>query len=237
MFVDVILRCHDRGDVHTYAPRIIGPKSEVVRRSVLSLTESLKEIDHNVTIINDRCGMLTTSFLHDHGHVVTPYHHGNNGSMAMAVAIACESKADLVYMVEDDYLHYPSAISEMVGIITKAKDMGMKEVAVHPYDDFDNYHNLMPCTVVDGDHRHWRTNEYTTFTVMCRPDVIRQHRTIWDDMAHGYEIVDGIHENTTINKIWRKSVTLFTPLPSVAIHLNHNIPPLVDWHRLWETYK
>ena len=44
-----------------------------------------------------------------------------------------------------------------------------------------------------------------------------------------------IHEGTTINKIWRENVYLFTPIPSVALHMQfkEQIDKFIDWKPLW----
>jgi hypothetical protein len=42
-----------------------------------------------------------------------------------------------------------------------------------------------------------------------------------------------------VNKIWREDVTLFTPIPSVALHVQYEAQkdPYLDWKELWESIK
>jgi hypothetical protein len=149
----------------------------------------------------------------------------------------------LVYFVEDDYLHYPSAIEEMVdSYLTFKRNVGM-EVAIHPFDDPDNYKvkYIEECRIVFGKNRRWRTNRYTTFTFLCNPDIVRKHWSKFYTLATEYLTEWGennnIHEGTTINSIWRTDVMLFTPIPSLALHLQYEeqMDPYLNWKELWDS--
>jgi hypothetical protein len=154
-----------------------------------------------------------------------------------------DSDADLVYFVEDDYLHFPEAIKEMVSAYELFKYKLNDEVAIHPFDDPDNYKPrwIIPTKIVYGHGRRWRTNQYTTFTFMCNPEIIRKNWSIFYTLATEYGTEWGeafnIHEGTTINKIWRESVCLFTPIPSVALHMQYKdqMDPYIDWKKLWDS--
>jgi len=233
MQLDVILRTHDRGSVHTYAPRIVDcSKAEIVRRCVLSLVRALSSVEHTLTILDDHSSKATVSFLSSIGELVH-VGPGNNASLIEAVKRARESRASLVYLIEDDYLHSPDAINLMLGFVERAKSRGVPQVAVHPYDDADNYGGQglrMACRVVDGDDRPWRTNNYSTGSVMTSPSVFAEPE--WEHLARNYNS-STVHEGTTINRIWEGRATLFSPLPSLAVHLNHNLPLFVDWRSWW----
>lgn len=49
--------------------------------------------------------------------------------------------------------------------------------------------------------------------------------------------LNGVHEGTTINKIWRESIPLFTPIPSIALHMQYMAQkdPYIDWQSLWDS--
>lgn len=46
-----------------------------------------------------------------------------------------------------------------------------------------------------------------------------------------------IQEGTTINHIWRWEVKLFTPIPSLALHMGYErqLDPYIDWKKLWDS--
>lgn len=235
MLLDVILRTHDLSSLHDWNPRVIDvPKPELIRRCVISLVKALEGVEHTLTILDDHSTDETLEFLHRQGPVIETG-PGNNLSLLTAVDGAGASRADLVYMVEDDYLHWPGAIQEMLCFVELAKERGLPSVALHPYDDHDNYtHGAdKESHIVVGRDRHWRTNTYSTATVMAEPWLFREEQ--WEKLAREYDRPgQGVHEGTTISRLWGHRVALFTPLPSLAVHLCGNVPPLVDCHQLWD---
>jgi len=235
MLLDVILRTHDLHSLHAYNPRVIDvPKPEMVRRCVISLVKALAGVEHTLTILDDHSTEETVEFLHRQGPVIETG-PGNNLSLLTAVDAAGASRADLVYLVEDDYLHTPEAIQEMLAFVELAKAKSLPSVALHPYDDHDNYtHGINRASnIVVGRDRHWRTNACSTGTVLAEPWVFREPE--WEKLARDYDKPGlNVHEGTTINRLWWDRVPLFTPLPSLAVHLCGNVPPLVDYPRLWD---
>lgn len=242
--LQVILRTHDQGNVHQ-ARRIVDvPKKEVVRRCLLSLNEAVQNLGmpSEVRVFDDHSSKETLALLDSFGWgVESLYQTGNNASMEHAFLAAKACKDDLVYLIEDDFLHFPNALREMVALYYTAQGNGIPQPAVYPYDDFDNYDppsNIQPTNIVFSRGRHWRTNTYSTCSVLTSPKVFADFWPLWYNMATRYERDNGFtHEGTTINRIWQSGdVTLFTPIPSLAIHMNENQPPGVAWRNLWDRY-
>ncbi len=68
-------------------------------------------------------------------------------------------------------------------------------------------------------------------------NLIRNNWSHFENFALNYLKKEEINENTTINNVWRKeNVQLFTPLPSLALHMQYaqNIDKMVDWKELWD---
>ena len=56
---------------------------------------------------------------------------------------------DLWYSVEDDYIHYPSAIQEILDTTTKFETMTGRMIAINPHDDIWRYYgNLYPSFIM-----------------------------------------------------------------------------------------
>lgn len=252
--IDVVLRTHDFIDVHTNpTPRYCGArKTEVIKKCVQSLVNSCDLTDYTIKFIwlDDHSSQSTIDMLHDifrkskHPYEFYPLEvRGWNSSGYEQFERGRSSNADLVYFVEDDYLHYPTAIEEMIdSYITFKRNLGT-EVAIHPFDDPDNYkpNYISPCRVVLGKNRRWRTNEYATFTFMCNPEIVREHWSRFYTLSTEYMTEWGernqIHEGTTINHIWRWETKLFTPIPSVALHMQfeEQKDPYLNWKELWDS--
>ncbi|HYF10094.1 MAG TPA: glycosyltransferase family A protein, partial [Candidatus Paceibacterota bacterium] len=149
--LEVILRTHSTSDVHP-GVRVVGPgvqKLEVIKRSLRSLAASLAEAhranlaDIRLSILDDHSSSETVSFLENlaaalpfPADVYPLAESGNAASLAASFARGRSSGADLLYFVEDDYIHIPSAISEMLeSYALFSRNLGGRPVALFPADD------------------------------------------------------------------------------------------------------
>ena len=252
MQLDIILRTHDQGSVH--GRDVPYAKKEIVQRCVNSLytavdgVEGVKHLGVDLVTVDDHSSDETVSMLRN---LIPLQDSGNNASLTKVFELASESKADLVYIVEDDYLHYPEAISEMIETWQKL----IPEVRLWPkVQDDDMCLNLVDCPanyhsdgyanggtgqngsigmIVGGINRAWRTNTHTGGTFCTTPAVINKYWGAFDDLCKKWPDVD---ENTTWNKIWAQHVPLFTPLIPLAYHLSE-IHPYHPHDKLWRASK
>jgi hypothetical protein len=147
---------------------------------------------------------------------------GYNASCLASFSKARDDARELFYFVEDDYLHAPSAIQEMLDMHVQFRGkLGGQEVALHPYDDPKNYWSPIfsrdNCRVVYGAKRHWRTNTHTTNTCWVEIETLKRNWQLFEQLGRYSSTPYGqehhIFEASTINKIWREQVALFTPIP------------------------
>ena len=117
MQLDIFLRTYDGDSVHPR--RFDKPKKDIVWRCVRSLCTAIKALPEqpHLTILDDHSTAETVQFLRDETAflgenitIQTLEGTGNNDSMLAGLTLAKESTADLVYVVEDDYLHYPNEL-------------------------------------------------------------------------------------------------------------------------------
>lgn len=155
--------------------------------------------------------------------------------------LARDSDKTFVYLVEDDYLHLAHAMPEMEYFYKYAfrEFHSSKDIVIHPFDDPDNYLSkyMEPCHIVQHGSRHWRTNYYSTCTLFTTPGVINRGWKHFENFAKNYTKDPNINENTTINNIWKDSnVQLFTPIPSLALHMQFeaNKDRILDWKKIWD---
>jgi hypothetical protein len=80
-----------------------------------------------------------------------------------------ESRAkDLWYHIEDDYLHYPEAIHDMIDTVDKFESLTRKKVAINPHDDVWSYtHEQYQSYLLHGPYRHYRTVKHTTYSCLA----------------------------------------------------------------------
>jgi glycosyltransferase involved in cell wall biosynthesis len=237
--LDIILRTHDQGSLH--GRDFDKPKKEITQRCVNSLLKAIVD-DVDLIIVDDHSSPETLALL---GKVVTLKDTGNNASLVKTFELAADSKADAVYLVEDDYLHYPHAISEAMETFEYFQKMtGKKDICLNLVDCPANYHrdgyvgggrgrDGSSAMIVGGINRAWRTNTHTGGTFMTTPGVINKYWGAFDDLAQNWPEVD---ENTTWNKVWESHVPLFTPLIPLAYHLSE-IHPYYPFDKLWRQNK
>jgi hypothetical protein len=218
--------------------------------SVMNATHNRKE-KTQITVIDDNsspeCQDMIQSLLEAYPNEKRFYTRNvrdYNEATLQYFEFAKDSEYRLVYCMEDDYLHFPYAIQEMEDFYNIAFQNfnGTKDIALHPFDDPDNYlyEYMQPSHIVQGKGRHWRTNTYTTCTFMTTPSVIGRNWEYFEKFANGYRKDPSINENSTLGHIWRGGdVQLFTPLPSLAFHLQFekNRDKMLDWKRLWDNMK
>jgi len=215
--------------------------------SILYAVSGRNDTTH-ITIIDDASSQecvdsmkkLLESYNHSSELIVRDKRDYNEATLQY-FEMARDSDKTLVYCVEDDYLHFPNAISEMEFFYKYSfKQLnGTKDIVLHPFDDPDNYLSkyMDMSHIVQHGSRHWRTNYYTTCTFFTTPGVINRGWEHFEKFANNYGKDMSVNENSTINNVWRNnSVELFTPMPSLALHMQFeaNRDKLIDWKKLWD---
>ncbi|OBI59752.1 hypothetical protein A5706_01315 [Mycobacterium sp. E796] len=255
MLLDIHLQTHSETSVHG-AHRYVGAaKSEVMLRCTRSLVTSVNQADANIIlrVFDDHSSPEAVTALR---RILATCKHsvefvaledtGYNASCLASFSRARDDARELIYFVEDDYLHTPSAIPEMLEAQALFKEkLGGQEVALHPYDDPKNYWSVIfsqeNCRVVYGGKRHWRTNTHTTNTCWIEVGTLTRNWERFERLARysstPYGRAHHIFEASTINEIWREQVSLFTPIPSLALHLQYeeHKDPYLDWKKWWDS--
>lgn len=249
--LEVVLRTCDRADVHPErGPRFIGAsKPELVRGCFKSLLDSIARArdlaDIKLSVLDDGSGPETLSYIERGAREsgtefeIEPCREaGYNGSALRQFEKCKDSTADLVYCVEDDYLHFPEAVEQMLVMTERFEAMTGTSVAIRPDDDPFTYssnspHAMKYSLVFMGKDRHWRTLHCTHNTVFTRAGVFREYWELFASLAKFYKKLS-INEDKSINMVW-EMVPLFSPIPTLAVHVSqNNEPPFVDYRSLWE---
>ncbi len=214
-------------------------KQDIIISCLKSLILSCKQSGAKIKIdiIDDSSGLefiKEIDFLLKRSKIVYDIHildFGNNGlSLNYCYNLAQKSKFDLFYFCEDDYLHLPSTIIEVLECY-KHKIVGNKEFAVFPVDHNDIYREFYPSHIYLGKNIHWRSINHTTGTLfITRKGFNKYQKRFYDFAEHNKTRWGG--EDETLNQIW-KEFTCISPLPSLAAHLNgEELPSFVDWEEL-----
>jgi len=148
-----------------------------------------------------------------------------------------EQKAtDLWYHVEDDYLHYPTAINDMIESVDQFEENTGNMIAINPHDDPHRYmYQIYESILLFGPYRHYRTVKHSTYTCLASKAIYDKYRDLFQDSA---EWILRKGEDEHINKVWNQpDVMMFSPIPSLALHLSDESSrdPYIDVDALWNS--
>jgi hypothetical protein len=257
MKLHIILRTHDNRDVHVdWRTRYHGiPKPELLLGCLRSLVNSIKKSTNchvALTVLDDHSQPATVDSIKQILSKLTNVEFirldqsGYNHSAHAQWLLCRDSHADLVYSVEDDYLHCETAIQEMVDSYQIfAHRLNRKDIVLYPFDEPSEYD---PPTrtdyIVHGSARHWRTGVFTTNVIMTTPTLFRDNWHLFETLALKYNgdylnpRTEHYEESNTIWKIWQHTLIRFNPIPSLALHMQFEPQrdPFMDWQAWWKSY-
>lgn len=259
--LDVFLRTCDNHSIHesrsATGKRIIpSDKPTLIKKCFVSLCDSIVnagDIDVKIWIYDDHSSDETKDYLRkvckDRGleYILHELEEKGPNNSAIKQFESCRDNGrEWTYCVEDDFLHYPNAISEFISMGNKFKQMTGRPIAIRPDDDPFSYARntafySMPSLIMLGNDRHWKTTQHTTNTIFVDSSVYRDYYEVFHILAKYFGVL-GIMENDSINKLWNDGlrsqgpVPLFSPIPSLAMHISYdNEPPFTDFMALWDS--
>ena len=256
--LDIIIRTHDKSNISKFPRFISVSKKELIEGCITSLINSANQCKNkiNIIVLDDHSSQ---EFLHNLNNILKTSRHsikiisleegGPNKSALSQFEYCKNSTADLVYSVEDDYLHSPTALYEMLSEYEylSSKYNLPQPLCIFPWDEpetYDSKHNT-PELIMRGQYRHWKTGWGTTFTMMTSPKVFQDHWEIFEKLATEYQEWDvtgnkndTIHEGNTISYIWSKHIIRINPIPSLVLHMQSSLQEdsYIDWKYWWNTY-
>ena len=161
----------------------------------------------------------------------------NLASLLQSFEIGKEVGEDLIYFVEDDYLHCESMLEEMVISYERIASQINKDIFMCPSDYPYLYMSNIKTNVLIGNKRHWRTVDKTLCTFMTTKSLLNKY---WDNF---YKNCLERHDpfEKYLNEIYSKEICI-SPLKSLSLHLtninsSYGLSPLIDYKKLWDENK
>lgn len=260
MKLEIILRIHDGQNIHGNKPRYINvPKKDLILGCLSSLINSTNVVTNakvSFIVLNDHCTEDCILEVHKifsyskHSYqLINLEVPGFHYSGLKQFEYCKNSTADLVYSVEDDYLHCTEAIKEMLLTYNHLKSYYhlQKELCLFPFDSPEDYEYgcIVPGRLFRTPTRHWKEGIWTTFTMMTTPKVFQDHWEVFEKLASKYtpwngvdEIEELVHEGNTISDIWEHHVIRVNPIPSLALHVQFEkqLDTHIDHRNWWNKY-
>ena len=155
-------------------------------------------------------------------------------SILSSFKIAKEKSDDLVYFVEDDYIHKKEALSEMITSYEKFASELKRELFLCPVDYPFLYQKFEGSVILIGNKYHWRTVKESLLTFLTSKALINKY---WEDLTIMAEKEHSPFE-TPLHKIYEKELCL-SPVPSLALHCTNinsvfGLSPNINWVKLWD---
>lgn len=256
--LNVVLRTCDR--VSLASDRIV-PKDQCIYRCLNSLVNSLSVQPNawSLHIIDDASSAATQAMIQRIAPMATfdflpeRDQSGMNGKQKSrhSVRVAYDyiytlPAEELVYVVEDDYLHYPDSIERMIEAweyfsrIMPATSIGIfpqdfPELYPHERNPFNDTY-VRSCLVFPGPDRYYRTTWFTHESFMVPLMLIWKYREHFEKLME-IGTVEGAWEGTSLSTVWQQQdVSMLMPMQTLALHVSkpNDLPFFnTDFDTLW----
>ena len=239
------------------------PKIEYTLRSLNSLIKSINfskkkypNIKYKTIIIDDNSKKENISKIHElitNSNIsidIIKLNHNDNkntikeqkseqtfsnlSSLLKCYEIAKDLCDDLVFFVEDDYLHFEPMMEEMIASYERISSQLKKELFMCPADYPYLYMNNKKTNILIGNKRHWRTVDRTLCTFMTSKTMIDKY---WSNFYNTCLDRNDPFEKY-LNEIYQKEFCI-SPLKSLSVHMtninsSYGLSPFIDYKKIWD---
>ena len=194
-----------------------------IKYSIISL--NLNEFTDNIKKINSKNENVTLNQM------------SNMSNIHKSLLIAKDQCKDLIYFVEDDYLHEKDAFLEMIYTYERISSQTKSELILCPTDYPYLYSKINSTKIFLGSKKHWRVVDETLCTFLTSKLMLQKYWNKFISMCQfeHYPFEQPLHD------IYKIEYCL-SPIPSLAVHCTNinsifGLSPAVDWKRIWDENK
>ena len=193
------------------------------KNSIISL--NVDEFINNINKINQKNENVTQNQI------------SNMANIHKSLLIAKTKSDDLIYFVEDDYLHEEDAFNEMIFSYERISSQINRELILCPTDYPYLYTKIDDTNIFLGSNKHWRKVEETLCTFLTSKNILQKH---WDKFISMCQYEHYPFEKP-LHDIYKSEYCL-SPIPSLAFHCTNvnsifGLSPHMDWKKIWEKNK
>ena len=161
----------------------------------------------------------------------------NLASLMNSFEIGKNQGEDLIFFIEDDYLHFKPMLEEMVASYERIASQLKKDLFMCPSDYPYLYMSNQKTNLLIGNKRHWRTINKTLCTFMTSKNLLNKY---WENFEKTCLDRNDPFEKY-INEIYDNEICI-SPIKSLSLHLtninsSYGLAPFIDYKKLWEENK
>ena len=161
----------------------------------------------------------------------------NLASLFQSFEIGKKIGEDLIFFIEDDYLHFETMLDEMISTYERVSSQVGKDIFMCPADYPYLYMNNEKTNILIGNKRHWRTINKTLCTFLTSKKLLDLY---WENFSKNCEDRHDPFEKY-INEIYKKEFCI-SPLKSLSVHLtnvnsSYGLSPFINYKKLWDQNK
>ena len=163
--------------------------------------------------------------------------YSNLASLLQSFEIGKDRGDDLIFFVEDDYLHFEPMLEEMVASYERISSQIGRDIFMCPSDYPYLYMTNEKTNILIGNKRHWRTVNKTLCTFMTSKNLLDKY---WDNFKKTCQDRHDPFEKY-LNEIYEKEICV-SPIKSLSLHLtnvnsSYGLSPFIDFKKLWDQHE
>ena len=163
--------------------------------------------------------------------------YSNLASLKQSFEIGKDQGEDLIFFLEDDYLHFETMVEEMIATYERIASQVGEDIFMCPSDYPYLYMNNENTNILIGNKRHWRTVNQTLCTFLTSKKLLVKY---WEKFENTCRDRHDPFEKY-LNEIYKKEICL-SPLKSLSLHLtnvnsSYGLSPFINFEELWDENK
>ena len=160
--------------------------------------------------------------------------YSNLASLLQSFEIAKDRGDDLIFFIEDDYLHFEPMLEEIVASYERISSQIGRDIFMCPSDYPYLYMTNEKTNILIGNKRHWRTVNKTLCTFITSKNLLDRY---WDNFNKTCQDRHDPFEKY-LNEIYKKEICI-SPIKSLSLHLtnvnsSYGLSPFIDFKKLWD---
>jgi len=148
-----------------------------------------------------------------------------------------KNSKDLIYFIEDDYLHNLNSLEEMIFTYERIASQINGELFICSTDYPYLYNKLDSTNIFLGNNYHWRRVDETLCSFLTSKKMIDKH---WGELVSMCEYEHYPFEKP-LHNIFKKELCI-SPIPTLSIHCTninsiYGLSPNINWKKIWDENK